>query len=199
VAFFHAWSTVRTPAGRPFLYMLQPADAYAAYALTLAMAEHEGPCYMRTLRPDVPFLYDDATTFSLGGHQVVAEGHDVLIVATGYMVHEALKARQLLQEQGVRAGLVDLYSLPFDEMALLKLAQEHGGRVLTVEDNYGAGIGAAMAGVLTQHEGSYALEQMHVRRIPKSGRTPDDLLQSLNLSADDIANTATKLLETVSR
>ena len=57
VAFFRAWTTVRTPEGKPFLYVLQPADAYAAYALTVAMAAHEGPCYLRTLRPDVPFLY----------------------------------------------------------------------------------------------------------------------------------------------
>jgi transketolase len=199
VAFFHAWSTVQAPDDKPFLYLLQPADAYAAYALTLAMAEHQGPCYLRVMRPDVPFLYDDTTTFSLGGHHVLAKGHDVLIVATGYMVHEALKALHHLREQGIQASLVDLYSLPFDDAALLKLAQDHGGKVLTVEDNYGAGIGAAVAGVLAQHDGSYTLEQMYVRRIPKSGRTPDDVLRSLNLSAGDIAHTATKLLQTVSR
>jgi transketolase N-terminal domain/subunit len=72
VAFFRAWTTVCTPEGKPLLYLLQPADAYAAYALTVAMAEHEGPCYLRTLRPDVPFLYNNATAFTLGGHHVLA-------------------------------------------------------------------------------------------------------------------------------
>jgi transketolase len=195
VAFFHAWSTVRTRDGQPFLYLLQPADAYAAYALTLAMAEHHGPCYLRTLRPDVPFLYDDTTTFALGGHHVLAVGHDVLIVATGYMVHEAVKALHHLREQNIQASLVDLYSLPFDDVALLQLAQEHGGRVLTVEDNYGAGIGAAVAGVLTHHKGSYSLKQMYVRQIPKSGRTPEDVLRSLQLSADDIVHAAVGMLD----
>ena len=52
VAFFRAWTTVRTRMGKPVLYLLQPADAYAAYALTVAIAEHDGACYMRTLRPD---------------------------------------------------------------------------------------------------------------------------------------------------
>jgi transketolase len=190
---------VRTRDGEPFLYLLQPADAYAAYTLTLAMAEHHGPCYMRTLRPDVPFLYDDTTTFSLGGHHVLATGPDVLIAATGYMVHEALKALHRLREQGIQAGLVDVYSLPFDDVALLQLVQEHGGRVVTVEDNYGAGIGAALAGVLTRHEGSYTLKQMYVRQIPKSGRTPDDVLRSLQLSADDIVHTAVGMLDVASR
>ena len=61
--------------------------------------------------------------------------------AAGYMVHEARKALPLLKEQGIAATLVDLYSLPFDDVAILELAQENHGQVLTVEDNYGAGHG----------------------------------------------------------
>jgi transketolase len=150
---------------------------------------------MRSLRPDVPFLFVDTTTFALGGHRVLATGLDVLIVATGYMVHEALQALHRLREKNIQASLVDLYSLPFDDAALVQLAQEHGGRVLTVEDNYGAGIGAAVAGVLTHHKGSYTLKQMYVRQIPKSGRTPDDVLRSLKLSADDIVHAAVGMLD----
>jgi transketolase len=105
VAFFRALTTVRTHEGQPLLYLLQPADAYAAYALTVAMAAHEGPCYLRTLRPDVPFLYHDATAFSLGGHHVLTAGHDLCIIAAGYMVHEARKALPLLKEQGIAARL----------------------------------------------------------------------------------------------
>jgi transketolase len=195
VAFFHAWTTVRDDQGRPVMYVLQPADAYAAYALTLAMADHDGACYMRTLRPDVPFLYDDTTRFELGGHQVVVPGHDVLIVAAGYMVHETLKALPGLKEQGVDATVVDLYSLPFDRTAIRQLAQDNHGKVLTVEDNYGAGIGSAVAETLAEHEGTWHLKQMHVRQIPKSGRTPDDVLGYLGLSADNIVRTATGMLE----
>lgn len=73
VAFFRAWTTVCTNDGKPLLYLLQPADAYAAYALTVAMAEYDGPCYLRTVRPDVPLLYNDATTFPLGGHHVLSQ------------------------------------------------------------------------------------------------------------------------------
>jgi transketolase len=199
VAFFRALTTIHTQEGKPLLYLLQPADAYAAYALTMAMAAHEGPCYLRTLRPDVPFLYSDATAFSLGGHHVLAEGHDLCIIAAGYMVHETRKALPLLKEQGIVATLVDLYSLPFDDVAILELAQENQGQVLTVEDNYGAGIGSAVADALALHGGAYTLAQMYVRQIPKSGRTPDEVLHSLQLSASDIVHTAVSMLDVASR
>jgi transketolase len=194
VAFFRAWTTVRTREGQPFLYLLQPADAYAAYALTLAMAEHNGPCYMRTMRPDVPFIYEDSTRFSLGGHHVLAEGHDLLLVASGYMVHEARKALAALQEQGIEAMLVDLYSMPFDGDAIATLAQETHGRVLTLEDNYGSGFGSAVADALVEYGGLFTLQQLCVRQIPKSGRTPDDVLGHLGLSVEDIVKTAVDLL-----
>jgi len=199
VAFFRAWSTLRSHTGMPLLYLLQPADAYAAYALTVAMAEYAGPCYLRTLRPDVPLLYHDTTTFALGGHHVLAEGHDLCIVATGYMVHEAHKALAPLKEQGIEATLVDLYSLPFDDVAILQLVQENQGQVLTVEDNYGASMGSAVADALATHGGAHTLMQMYVRQIPKSGRTPDDVLQALQLSASDIVQTAVRMLDVAAR
>jgi transketolase len=199
VAFFRAWTTVRTRAGKPVLYLLQPADAYAAYALTVAMAEHDEACYMRTLRPDVPFLYDETTRFAVGGHQVLAEGHDLLLVASGYMVHEAKKALAGLKDQGIEATLVDLYSLPFDGDAIVTLAQGNQGKVLTLEDNYGAGLGSAVADVLSEYGGAFTLKQMYVRQIPKSGRTPDDVLRYLGLSAEDIVKTAVAMLAVASR
>jgi transketolase len=199
VAFFRAWTTVRNSAGQPLLYLLQPADAYAAYALTLAMAEHNGPCYMRTMRPDVPFIYDDSTHFNLGGHHVLAEGHDLLLVASGYMVHKAREALAALREQGIEATLVDLYSMPFDGDLIGTLAEENHGRVLTLEDNYGGGLGSAVADVLVEYGGLFTVKQMFVRQIPKSGRTPDDVLRHLGLSVEDIVKTAVDVLAVASR
>jgi transketolase len=199
VAFFRGWSTVHSRWGQPLVYLLQPADAYAAYALTLAMADYDGACYLRTLRPDVPFLYDETTPFRLGGHQVLAEGRDLLLIASGYMVHEAKKAVTRLQQQGIAATLVDLYSLPFDVDAIVSLAHDHQGRVLTVEDNYGGGIGSAVADCLSAHGGGISVQQMHIRQIPKSGRTPEDVLRYLGLSADEIVHTAVDMLAVAPR
>jgi transketolase len=190
IAFFHAWTTVRQADGKPVMYVLNPSDAFSTFALIVAMAEHQGACYLRAMRADVALLYDDATKFTLGGHQVLAQGKDVALVASGFMVHEAKKAVELLKAKKIAATLVDLYSLPFDREALAALATQNGGRVVTVEDNFGGSIGAAVADALTEHGGSFTVRQMHVRRIPKSARVPEDELRALGLTAEDIAKTA---------
>lgn len=195
IAWFRAFSLMTNQKGGPGFYILQPSDAYQAYALTRAMAEHDGPCYMRTLRADTEFLYGDNDKFHLGGHEVLTQGRDVLIVASGYMVHEANKALEMLDAQGVDATLVDLYSLPFDTDAILDLANENNGMVLTVEDNYGGGIGSAVADAAAADGGGFTVKQMYVRNIPKSGRTPDDVLKYCGLTADDIVAQTLELLE----
>jgi len=197
VSWFRSWTTVRDHRGNPACYVLQPADAYAAYALTHAMAEYEGVCYMRTLRPDTEFIYSDQTAFNLGGFEVLSEGRDVLLCAAGYMVHEANKALDALDKAGVSATLVDLYSLPFDTDALLDIANQNNGQIITIEDNYGGGIGAAVADALTASGDAFTLRQMHVRRIPKSARTPDELLAMCGISSKDIVAETMKLLQVV--
>ena len=186
VAFFRSMAKVQADTGGPGLYILNPSDAVSAYNLTVRMAEHEGACYLRAARPDTPFLYDLDADFTLGGHGVLAEGGDVLIAASGYAVHEAIKAITALSEQGIHAALIDLYSLPFDGEAIAHAAQASGGRVVTVEDNYGAGFGSEVAEALMGHGGNFKVKQMYVKRIPKSGRSADDLMKYVGLSSGDI-------------
>jgi len=195
VAWFRSLATIKDHRGNPGCYVLQPSDAYAAYALTMVMAEYEGACYMRTLRNDTEFLYDDNTVFNLGGFEVLTQGRDLLIVASGYMVHEANKCLDALDKAGIDATLVDLYSIPFDTDKLLDLANANNGMILTIEDNYGGGIGSAVADALTEDGGSFTLEQMFVRRIPKSARTADDVLKLCGLHATDIIQAACRMLQ----
>jgi transketolase len=195
VAWFRAFSTMKDHRGNPGCYILQPSDAYAAYALTGVMAEYEGCCYMRTLRPDTEFLYNDSTVFNLGGFEVLSEGRDILLVAAGYMVHEANKALDLLDQAGISASLVDAYSIPFDTDKLLDIANANGGYVITLEDNYGGGLGSAVADALTASGEGFTLEQMFVKRIPKSARTPQEMLKMCNLTAQDIVQAAMRMLQ----
>jgi transketolase len=197
VAWFRSFATMKDHRGNPGCYVLQPADAYAAYALTGVMAEYEGACYMRTLRPDTEFIYNEETIFNLGGFEVLQEGRDVVICAAGYMVHEANKALDILDKAGISATLIDLYSLPFEHEKLLDIIGANNGYVLSVEDNYGGGIGSAIADALTASGDAFTLEQMHVRRIPKSAKTPEEMLQMCGLTAQDIVKTAMKLLQVV--
>ncbi|MBY0311420.1 MAG: transketolase [Phycisphaerales bacterium] len=195
IAWFRALSTMRDHRGNPGCYILQPSDAFAAYALTGVMAEYEGACYMRTLRPDTEFLYNDETVFNLGGFEVLQEGRDILLVAAGYMVHEANKALDLLDQAGISATLVDAYSIPFDTDKMLDLANANGGYIVTLEDNYGASLGSAVADALTQGGEGFTLEQMFVKRIPKSAKTPGEMLKMCGLTAADIKATVERVLQ----
>jgi len=198
VAWFRSFATMHDHRGRPGCYLLQPADAYATYALTLKMAEHQGACYMRTVRPDVEFIYNENNDFELGRFEVLTEGRDLLIVTAGYMVHECNKALDALDRAGIDASLVDLYSIPFDADALLDLANENAGNILTVEDNYGGGLGSAVADACTESGDAFTIEQLYVKRIPKSARTTDEILKQCGLHHTDITKAAARMLGVVS-
>lgn len=195
VSWFRSWTTMKDHRGNPGCYVLQPADAWAAYALTNVMAEYEGVCYMRTLRPDTEFIYSDDVVFNLGGFEVLNKGRDIVICAAGYMVHEANKALDALDKAGISATLVDLYSLPFDEEKLLDLIGANNGYVISFEDNYGGGIGSAIADALTSSGDAFTLRQLHVRQIPKSARTADELLQMCGLTSDHLVKAVMEALQ----
>ncbi len=194
VAWFRSLATMTDHRGNPGCYVLQPADAYAAYALTGVMAEYEGMCYMRTLRAETEILYSDDHVFNLGGFEVLHEGRDVLLAASGYMVHEGNRAVELLDKAGVSATLVDMYSIPFDQDKLLDLVAANGGFVISLEDNYGGGLGSAIADALVGSGDGFELAQMHVSRIPKSARTPEEMLRMCGLAAEDIVAQTMELL-----
>jgi transketolase len=191
LAFFRAFTELR-PNDQPMFHVLTPSDAVSAYALTIAMAGHEGSFYLRCFRPGVPFLYEPGE-FPIGGHRVLAEGSDLLIASCGYMVHEVLKAREELVTLGIRPAVADFYSLPFDRESAGELVRSCGGRVLVVEDDYGGPLGAAFAEAATAEFGHVLVDRMFVREVPKSGRTPEAVLRYLGLSAKDIVERATRV------
>ncbi len=195
ISWFRSLSTTKDHRGNPGCYILQPADAYAAYALTGVMAEYEGMCYMRTLRAETEFLYSDDQVFNLGGFEVLQKGRDVVLCAAGYMVHVANEAIELLDKAGVSATLVDMYSIPFDEDKLLDLVAQNGGYAISIEDNYGGGLGSAIADALVGSGDAFTLEQMYVKRIPKSARTEHEMLQMCGLTAEDIVKKAMEILQ----
>lgn len=194
IAWFRSFSTMTDHHGNPGCYVLQPADAYAAYALTGVMAEYESMCYMRTIRADTELLYSDDHVFNLGGFETLAEGRDIVLAASGIMVHEGNKAVEILDKAGVSATLLDMYSIPFDTDKLLDIVGENGGFVISLEDNYGGGLGSAIADALMESGDGFELAQMFVKRIPKSARTPDEMLEMCGLTAQDIANKVMELL-----
>jgi len=194
VAWFRSLSTTTDHKGNPGCYILQPADAYAAYALTGVMAEYDSMCYMRTIRADTELLYSDDHVFNLGGFETLAQGRDIVLAASGIMVHEGNKAVEILDKAGVSATLLDMYSIPFDTDKLLDIVGENGGFVISLEDNYGGGLGSAIADALMESGDGFELAQMFVKRIPKSARTPEEMLEMCGLTAQNIADKVMELL-----
>jgi transketolase len=181
VAFFRAFAHVKDYSGNTAVRYFFPADAVSCYKITELMANLVGCCYQRTLRAELPILYKPEETFEVGGFKVLREGTDVCLVASGYMVHECLKAADELAKGGKRAAVVDAYSLPLNATGVLELAARSGGRIITVEDNYTGGLDAEIAMAIAASGDEITLKPMYVKRIPKSGREPAEVLDYLDL------------------
>ncbi len=171
----------------PSIRVFCPSDAVSAFKLTELMANANGLCYMRTHRSDVPLLYEENETFALGGFKQLVEGKDVLIVASGYMVHVAKEALEILKGKSISVGLIDAYSLPLDTDGILKIAANCGGKILVVEDNYAGGFGDEVAAAAAANDDNFTVKSLYVKQVPKSARTPEEIMRMANLSPEDIA------------
>jgi transketolase len=198
IAFMRALAHAEDAKGHPAMIVLTPSDAASAYALTLAMAEHNGACYLRAARADLPLLYGAHDSFPLNGYKLLrrpqAGRRTVMLAAAGYLVHSCLKAAQELEKRGIAAVVVDAYALPLDAAPLIDIARRADAPILAVEDNYVGGLGSELAEAAAASDTLMRVESMAVRRIPKSGRTADDVLAYVHLSVAEIAARAEGLL-----
>ncbi len=192
-AYFRALSSVRTPKGRPGAVVLNPCDGVSSWKLTVLAANYDGLCYLRTMRPATPLVYGPDETFHLIGQKVLAEGKDLTLVAWGYMVHEMRKAAEKLAADGIECGVVDAYSVPLADDFLDRIGAGDGSVLLVVEDNYAGGLGSAVATAAAERGGIRVLS-LTPERMPKSGKTADDILRYVGLDVDAICERARTLL-----
>jgi transketolase len=187
VGFLRGIAHAKDHRGNPAITVLTPSDAVSTYNMILEMADWPSAVYLRALRADVALLYPETETFPFGKFKVLrkgsGKGKKLTIAANGYLVHTVLKAAAQFEAAGIDLTLVDAYALPFDANELLKLAE--GGPILALEDNYIGGIGAEIAEAVAR-AGKGRSDSMVVRNIPKSGKTPEDLLAYCHLAEADI-------------
>jgi len=197
VAFFRsvAHSRRRTD-GAPAVRVMLPSDAVSAFKLTELMANVEGMCYMRTHRPDVPFIYDLEEEFTEGGFKHLIDGEDIAIVASGYMVHVARQAIELLEETaGLSASLIDAYSIPLDTEEILKIGDDCRGQILVVEDNFAGGIGDEICAAAAASDLGVTVRTMYVTDMPKSAKSPEETLAMASLAPKNIADAAQEMFD----
>ncbi|MCL4379985.1 transketolase [Candidatus Dependentiae bacterium] len=180
----------------PDSIILYPADATAAWHMVGLLAEyHDGIAYCRTTRNELPVLYGPTAEFTIGGLHILRQSaRDVaLLVAAGITVHQALKAYELLLQEGMHVAVIDLYSIkPFDRETLLAVAKSAGNLIITIEDHYKAGgIGQILAASLCNEH--ITVHSLAVDLLPRSGSSTD-LLRHCQLDAQAIVDHLQSLL-----
>ena len=177
--------------------ILYPSDATSTAYLTEQMAERTGIVYMRTTRGAYPVLYGPDEAFPIGGAKVVRSSPDdqVTLIGAGVTLHNCLAAADLLGGEGIRARVVDLYSVkPIDTETLLAAAGATAGRIVVAEDHYPAGgLGSAVLDAFNDAGHPVRISHLAVRDLPGSG-TPAELMEAAGISAGQIARAARELL-----
>jgi len=136
----------------PNLTVLSVCDAPQTRQAVFAMADYEGPVYIRLSRAATDIIYDKDVNFEIGGSAKLTDGNDVTIFATGYMVQKSLEAAELLKRDGIQARVVDIYSLkPVDTAMIVSCARETGCVVTAEEHNVCGGLGSIVCDELARH------------------------------------------------
>lgn len=174
--------------------VLYPCDANQTAKLLEPMADRAGISYLRTSRGGHPVIYGPDEQFEIGGSKVVREGNDVTLVGAGVTLHEAVRAADMLAEEGVQARVIDLYSIKPVDTATLRAAAEQTSGLVTAEDHWPeGGLGDTVLAALAESGTAAPVRKLAVSGMPGSGK-PAELLQQAGIDADAIAEAARQLV-----
>ncbi len=177
----------------PKMTVVVPADYDEAYKATIQAASIPGPVYLRLGRLNVPLL-NGKEEFVIGKASTITEGSDITIVASGHMVYKSVEAAEILKAKGISVEIINLHTVkPLDEETIIRAAKKTKA-VLTVEEHstYG-GMGSAVAEVLVEKY-PVPMRLMGIREEFGVSGSPDELYEYFNLTKNDIALEAEKLI-----
>lgn len=178
----------------PNMTVVVPADFNQTKQATIAIADHEGPVYLRFGRPVMPIFIKPDAKFIIGKADVLNEGTDVTIIACGHLVWKSIEAVKVLAEKGISAELINMHTIkPLDEDAILKSVSKTGCIVTAEEHMMHGGLGDAVAQVLsrklpTPHE--------YVAVNDKFGEsgTPMELMTKYSIDTNNVVDAAMKAI-----
>ncbi|MFC2430097.1 MAG: transketolase family protein [Anaeroglobus sp.] len=177
----------------PNMTVINPADAKEAEAAVLAAIDYQGPVYIRLGRAETKDIHDDSYHFEWGKAEVLRQGSDVTIFATGIMTAKALDAAETLAKQGIQAEVINVHTIkPLDEETVIASAKKTGKVVTAEEHSIIGGLGSAVAEVLARQ---CPTKQAFVGVQDSFGESgsPDDLLEKYGLTAEAIVKAAVGL------
>lgn len=167
----------------PNLTVINPCDFNQTKAATLAIAEHNGPVYLRFGRPKVPVFLPENTSFEVGKALLLNEGTDVSLFATGHLVWEALEAGKVLYDKGIDVEIINIHTIkPLDEEAVLASAQKTRCVVSAEEHQRNGGLGDSLAQLLARKLPTL-MEMVAVNDVFGESGKPAELLKKYELDA----------------
>ncbi|HNP17723.1 MAG TPA: transketolase family protein [Fulvivirga sp.] len=179
----------------PHMTVINPCDYNQTKAATLAIADYEGPVYLRFGRPKWPVFTPADQKFEIGKAITLVEGKDVSIFATGHMVWQAIEAEAILAEKGISAEIINIHTIkPLDEKAILASVKKTGCAVTAEEHQMNGGLGDSVAQTLSRNLPT-PLEMVAVNDSFGESGTPEELLVKYGLSPNDIVNAVLKAIK----
>ncbi|MRX45857.1 transketolase family protein [Pedobacter puniceum] len=179
----------------PGMTVINPCDYNQTKAATLAIAEHEGPVYLRFGRPVIPVFTPADQKFEIGKAWMVNEGTDVTIIATGHLVWEAILAGEKLAEEGINAEIINIHTIkPLDEEAVLNSVKKTGCIVTCEEHNRYGGLGESVAQLLATQLPT-PQEFVAVNDSFGESGTPADLMKKYGLDSSNIIEAVKKVMK----
>jgi transketolase len=174
----------------PGFIVINPCDFNQTKAATLAIAEHDGPVYLRFGRPKVPNFIPSDLPFNIGEALMLKEGRDVSIFATGHLVWKALEAAKILTEKGIDAEIVNIHTIkPLDRQHILESILKTRCAVTAEEHQIAGGLGESIAGFLARNFPT-PVEMVGMNDSFGESGKPEELLEKYGMTTGDIVNAA---------
>lgn len=178
----------------PGMTVINTCDYNQTKAATIAIAEHDGPVYLRFGRPKIPVFIPEDMPFEIGKGILLSEGTDVTIVATGHLVWEALQAAETLENEGISAEVINIHTIkPLDEEIILSSIKKTGCIVTAEEHNKFGGLGESVARCLATNKPT---PQEFVATNDTFGESgaPKQLMDKYGINAEAIVNASKKVI-----
>ena len=179
----------------PGMTVINTCDYNQTKAATIAIADYQGPVYLRFGRPKVPNFTAADQNFEIGKAVVLEEGSDISIFATGHLVWEALEAKKILSQKGISAEIVNIHTIkPLDEKAILDSVAKTKCVVSAEEHMRNGGLGDSIAQLLSTNTPT-PMEMVAVNDSFGESGKPSDLMKKYGLDCDSIVEAALKVMD----